>query len=57
MPLLVKSIIITALGPFLVPIVAHAALNLFEERPQSWRNIDWSGRFGLEDLASAAARA
>lgn len=42
MPLLVKSIVLPALGLFLLPLVAHAALALFEERPQSWRTADWS---------------
>jgi hypothetical protein len=37
-----KIIMLTLLTLFLLPVAARAALFAFEDRPDSWRNADWS---------------
>ena len=37
-----KIIMLTLLTLFLLPVAARAALFVFEDRPDSWRNADWS---------------
>lgn len=41
-PALRKTIVLTILAIFLLPIAARAALFALEERPRSWRDADWS---------------
>ena len=47
-----KIIMLTLLTLFLLPVAARAALFVFEDRPDSWRNADWSS-IGALPAASA----
>lgn len=47
-----KLIMLTLLTLFLLPVAARAALFAFEDRPDSWRNADWSS-VGALPAASA----
>ncbi|MGE3148934.1 MAG: DUF3750 domain-containing protein [Pseudorhodoplanes sp.] len=47
-----KSIVLAFLVLFLLPVAARAALFAFEERPQSWRDADWSS---IGSLPAASA--
>ena len=49
----VKTIVLlTFLSLFLIPLAAHGALSLFEDRAASWRDADWSST-GTLPAASA----
>jgi hypothetical protein len=47
-----KIIMLTLLTLFLLPVAARAALFVFEDRPDGWRNADWSS-IGALPAASA----
>ena len=44
-----KTIVLTLLALFLLPIAARAALHAYEGGPASWRNADWSSSGTLPD--------
>ena len=44
-----KYSLLTFLLVFILPVLAHAALWLSEERPRSWRDADWSSAGMLPD--------
>lgn len=47
-----KSIMLSLIALFLLPVAARAALFAFEDRPRSWREADWSS---MGSLPAAAA--
>lgn len=47
-----KIVILSLLALFLLPVAARAALFAFEDRPDGWRNADWSS-IGALPAASA----
>jgi hypothetical protein len=52
-----KTIVLTILALFLLPVAARAALYAYEGGPSSWRNADWSSTGSLPDPgADSAAR-
>jgi hypothetical protein len=48
-----KIVILTLLILFLLPVAARAALFVFEDRPRSWRDADWSSTGTLPAAKSA----
>jgi hypothetical protein len=42
-----RTVIVTILCLFLLPVAARAALFAFEDRPRSWREADWSSTGSL----------
>jgi hypothetical protein len=52
MRLRVKTMLLTFLVLFLLPIAARAALTVFEDRARSWRDADWSSIGSLPPAAS-----
>jgi Protein of unknown function (DUF3750) len=48
----VKTMLLTFLVLFLLPIAARAALTAFEDRARSWRDADWSSVGSLPPAAS-----
>jgi hypothetical protein len=47
-----KTIVLSFLALFLLPIAARAALYAYEGGPSSWRNADWSSTGSLPDPAA-----
>src|ERR1700704_834947 len=47
-----KTIVLTILALFLLPIAARAALFAYEGGPTSWRNADWSSTGSLPNPAA-----
>ncbi|MET0276914.1 MAG: DUF3750 domain-containing protein [Pseudorhodoplanes sp.] len=47
-----KIIMLTLLTLFLLPVAARAALFVFEDRPDGWRNADWSSTGALPAAAA-----
>ena len=47
-----KIVILSLLALFLLPVAARAALFVFEDKPDGWRNADWSS-IGALPAASA----
>jgi hypothetical protein len=47
-----KIVILSLIALFLLPVAARAALFVFEDRPDGWRNADWSS-IGALPAASA----
>ena len=50
-----KTIVLSFLALFLLPIAARAALYAYEGGPASWRNADWSSTGSLPDPAADPA--
>jgi len=50
-----KKIVLAVLALFLLPLAARAALTAFENRPQSWRDADWSSIGSLPPATSHPA--
>ena len=50
-----KTIVLSFLALFLLPIAARAALYAYEGGPASWRNADWSSTGSLPDPAAEPA--
>jgi hypothetical protein len=48
-----KIVILTLLILFLLPVAARAALFVFEDRPRSWRDADWSSTGTLPPAKSS----
>jgi len=44
-----KTIVLSLLALFLLPIAARAAIFAYEGGPTSWRNADWSSTGSLPD--------
>jgi hypothetical protein len=42
-----KTIVLTILALFLLPVAARAALYAYEGGPRSWRDADWSSTGNL----------
>src|SRR4029077_7195739 len=47
-----KTIVLSILALFLLPIAARAALYAYEGGPASWRNADWSSTGSLPNPAA-----
>ena len=47
-----KTVVLTILALFLLPIAARAALYAYEGGPASWRNADWSSTGTLPDASA-----
>src|SRR5687767_13439672 len=47
-----KTLVLTILALFLLPIAARAALYAYEGGPRSWRDADWSSIGSLPPAAS-----
>lgn len=47
-----KVIMLTLLALFLLPVAARAALFAFEDRPDGWRNADWSSIGALPEASA-----
>lgn len=47
-----RLVFLSILILFLLPVAARAALFVFEDRPGSWRNADWSSIGALPDAAA-----